>query len=130
MRTRSFRNGRLSEFALQEIQRMITEEYPAPGSRIPKETLAAIEDEIYVAFKGWTIVGEVEGAYQMRQTGEKKVERSLHIWVVLEEEALPTLKQLVGRFGAMLGQESMYFEVAESLVEYLPPYAEGSGSDE
>jgi DNA-binding FadR family transcriptional regulator len=37
MRTRSFRNGRLSEFALHEIQRMIAEEYPAPGSRIPKE---------------------------------------------------------------------------------------------
>jgi DNA-binding FadR family transcriptional regulator len=37
MRTRSFRNGRLSEFALHEIQRMIVEEYPSPGSRIPKE---------------------------------------------------------------------------------------------
>jgi len=37
MQKRSFRNGRLSEFALQEIQRMISEEYRAPGSRIPKE---------------------------------------------------------------------------------------------
>jgi len=37
MQRRSFRNGRLSEFALHEIQRMIAEEYPAPGSRIPKE---------------------------------------------------------------------------------------------
>ena len=37
MQTRSFRNGRLSEFALHEIQRMITEEYPVPGSRLPKE---------------------------------------------------------------------------------------------
>jgi DNA-binding FadR family transcriptional regulator len=37
MRTRSFRNGRLSEFALHEIQRMIAEEYPSPGSRIPRE---------------------------------------------------------------------------------------------
>jgi len=41
MRTRSFRNGRLSEFALHEIQRMITEEYPAPGSRLPKEVALA-----------------------------------------------------------------------------------------
>ena len=40
------------------------------GSAIPRDTLAAIEDEIYLAFKGWTIVGEVEGAYQMQQTGE------------------------------------------------------------
>lgn len=37
MQTRSFRNGRLSEFAIHEIQRMIAEEYPAPGSRLPKE---------------------------------------------------------------------------------------------
>lgn len=37
MQRRSFRNGRLSEFALLEIQRMIAEEYPAPGSRIPRE---------------------------------------------------------------------------------------------
>jgi DNA-binding FadR family transcriptional regulator len=37
MQRRSFRNGRLSEFALHEIQRMIGEEYRAPGSRLPKE---------------------------------------------------------------------------------------------
>src|SRR5579863_4440256 len=37
MQRRSFRNGRLSEFALHEIERMIAEEYPVPGSRLPKE---------------------------------------------------------------------------------------------
>src|SRR6185295_19952419 len=37
MQKRSFRKGRLSEFALREIQRMITEEYPEPGSRLPRE---------------------------------------------------------------------------------------------
>jgi len=37
MQKRSFRNGRLSGFALREIQRMISEEYRAPGSRLPKE---------------------------------------------------------------------------------------------
>jgi hypothetical protein len=100
------------------------------GSMIPKETLAAIEDEIYLAFKGWTIVGEVEGAYQMRSTGEKQVERLLQVWVVLAEEAIPALKQMAGRFGATLGQEFMYFEVGESAVEFIPPYAEGNGTNE
>lgn len=38
MRTRSFRNGRLSEQVLDELQRMIGEEYAAPGSRLPKES--------------------------------------------------------------------------------------------
>jgi DNA-binding FadR family transcriptional regulator len=38
MQTRSFRNGRLSGLVLHEVQRLIAEEYPAPGSRLPKET--------------------------------------------------------------------------------------------
>lgn len=37
MQKRSFRNGRLSEQVLQEMQRLIMEEYPTPGSRLPKE---------------------------------------------------------------------------------------------
>src|SRR5690348_3807974 len=47
MQTRSFRNGRLSEFALHEIQRMIAEEYPSPGSRLPKEVELA--DRLHVS---------------------------------------------------------------------------------
>lgn len=100
------------------------------GSTIPPQTLNAIEEEIYVAFKGWTIVGEVQGAYQMGQTGEKKVERLLHVWVVIEEEAVPTLKEMVGRIGATLRQEFMYFEVGESLVEFIPPFREEQRANE
>ena len=37
MQKRSFRNGRLSEQVLHEMKRLIIEEYPAPGSRLPKE---------------------------------------------------------------------------------------------
>jgi DNA-binding FadR family transcriptional regulator len=37
MQKRSFRNGRLSEHVLHEMQRLIVEEYPEPGSRLPKE---------------------------------------------------------------------------------------------
>src|SRR5262245_43642526 len=98
------------------------------GTTIPKQTLEAIEEELYLACKGWTIVGEVEGAYQMQQTGEKKVERLLHVWVVVEEEAVPALKRMVAKFGATLDQEFMYFEVGESVVEFISPYTEGNGS--
>jgi GntR family transcriptional regulator, galactonate operon transcriptional repressor len=38
MQTRSFRSGRLSEQVLDELQRMIGEEYATPGSRLPKES--------------------------------------------------------------------------------------------
>ena len=37
MKPRSFRNGRLSELMLHEVQSLIDNEYPAPGSRLPKE---------------------------------------------------------------------------------------------
>jgi DNA-binding FadR family transcriptional regulator len=38
MKQRSFRNGRLSEQVVSEVQRMIAEEYSTPGSRLPKES--------------------------------------------------------------------------------------------
>jgi GntR family transcriptional regulator, galactonate operon transcriptional repressor len=47
MQTRSFRNGRLSEQVLDELQRMIGEEYAAPGSRLPKE--AELADRFQVS---------------------------------------------------------------------------------
>lgn len=47
MQRRSFRNGRLSEFARHEIQRMIAEEYPEPGSRLPIE--AELADRFQVS---------------------------------------------------------------------------------
>jgi len=37
MQKRTFRNGRLSGQVLQEMQRLIADEYPTPGSRLPKE---------------------------------------------------------------------------------------------
>jgi GntR family transcriptional regulator, galactonate operon transcriptional repressor len=41
MRKRTFRNGRLSEQILPELQRMIGEEYAEPGSRLPNEPALA-----------------------------------------------------------------------------------------
>lgn len=47
MQKRSFRNGRLSEQVLHEIERLIAEEYPEPGSRLPKE--AELADRFQVS---------------------------------------------------------------------------------
>ncbi len=38
IRKRTFRNGRLSGQVLEEMQHLIAREYPAPGSRLPKES--------------------------------------------------------------------------------------------
>src|SRR5262245_10855400 len=37
LRKRTFRNGRLSGQVVSELEQMISEEYPAPGQRLPKE---------------------------------------------------------------------------------------------
>src|ERR1035441_3928206 len=47
MHTRTFRSGRLSELALHEIERMVAEEFRAPGSRLPKE--AELADRLHVS---------------------------------------------------------------------------------
>src|SRR5215475_11173187 len=38
---RSFRRGRLSEQVVEELERTILEEFPVPGSRLPKESALA-----------------------------------------------------------------------------------------
>jgi hypothetical protein len=100
------------------------------GSAIPQATLLAILEELYGAFGGWTVAGEVEGAYRMQQTGQKKVEKLLQVWVAVAEAQLPLLREMVGKFGALLGQEMMYLEIAESKVEFIPPAPPGNSSHE
>jgi hypothetical protein len=34
------------------------------------------------------------------------------------------LRELVGRFCSLLGQEAMYLEFADSLIEFIPPREE------
>src|SRR5690349_15221729 len=41
LRKRTFRNGRLSEQVVGELERMIAEEYPQPRQRLPRETQLA-----------------------------------------------------------------------------------------
>ena len=47
MKQRSFRNGRLSEQVVAEVQRLVAEEYSTPGSRLPKE--AELADRFQVS---------------------------------------------------------------------------------
>jgi hypothetical protein len=91
------------------------------GTTVPQEILVAILDELYGAFGGWTVVGEVEGAYRMQQSGQKKVEKLLQVWVVVDEAELSLLREMVGRFAAKLAQEVIYLEIADAKVEFIPP---------
>src|ERR1022692_1961515 len=70
MHTRTFRSGRLSELALHEIERMVAEEFRAPGSRLPKE--AELADRLHVSrivIREATKILEEAGLRQMKEDG-------------------------------------------------------------
>ena len=90
------------------------------GSVVPQETFDAIFDELFVLCDGYTVAGEVRGAYRM-QTGAKQVDSSVEVWVAVGADQLDELRRLVAGFGTMLGQETMYFERTGASVEFVAP---------
>ena len=72
---------------------------------------------------GYTVAGEVEGAWRLKD-GTKQVDRSAQYWVVVDEGQIQELKALVATFTQLLGQEAMYLERVEGFVEFIQPPAE------
>jgi hypothetical protein len=93
------------------------------GTEIPRETIESISDEVYVAFNGWMIKGTVKGAYRM-QSGVKRVENLLEVSIVLGESLLPELEEMVGRWAARLGQETILLKITDYVVKFVPPRPE------
>jgi GntR family transcriptional regulator, galactonate operon transcriptional repressor len=101
MQKRTFRNGRLSEQALNEIQRMIAEEYPEPGSRLPKE--AELADRFRVSrivIREAMKILEDRGAVEVRAgrgtlTVAPKPDRVKESLLLLfRDQPMPTLKEM------------------------------------
>jgi len=93
-------------------------------SPIPKTVRDHIFDELFILAGGYHIAGVGRGAYRMKN-GSKQVDRSLEVWVAIEEEDIPLLKQLVAKIGEMLKQESIYLERTGASVEFIAPAAVG-----
>lgn len=91
------------------------------GTQVAKETLDRMFEDIFVLAGGYYIAGEGDGAYKMKD-GEKQVDRSLAVWIAVEEEQISELQDLVGKIGAKLGQETMYLERTGGSVEFIPPF--------
>lgn len=94
------------------------------GSQIPKCVMDHIFDESFVLANGYYIAGVGQGAYRMRN-GSKQVDQSLEVWVAVEEEDVPALKELVAKVAQMLDQESIYLERTGGSVEFIAPAAVG-----
>jgi hypothetical protein len=90
------------------------------GTRIAKAILEEILDQVFVFAGGYAIAGAAKGAYRMA-TGAKQVDRSLQIWIAIEQSEQPRLRELVADFCKRLDQEAMYLERAGGEVEFIPP---------
>jgi hypothetical protein len=93
-------------------------------SQIPKSVRDHVLDELFILAGGYHIAGVGQGAYRMRN-GSKQVDHSLEIWVAVEEEDVPSLKQLVAKVAQMLKQECIYLERTGGSVEFIAPAGVG-----
>ncbi|WP_417383682.1 hypothetical protein [Gimesia sp.] len=91
------------------------------GSEVPEQVRNEILDQIYILAGGYRVDGEGEGAYRM-QNGTKQVDRSIAVWIVVDEDDIPELKNLAGEIAAKLEQETIYLEHTGSTVEFIPPF--------
>ena len=88
------------------------------GSPVPMAVLTDIQDQLYAQFGGFTVAGRVTGAYRMAD-GTRASDESLEIWVAVPAERIRALRRQVATFARQLRQESLYFEVSATTVEFV-----------
>jgi hypothetical protein len=93
------------------------------GTQVPQEVLKGIYEALFAFGGGHTNAGTVKGAYRMKD-GSKQTDVLEEVWVACEEGDKPVLRELVARFCSILGQETMYLEFTESVIEFIPPREE------
>lgn len=88
------------------------------GRKVEDYKLENALNEIANLTGGYTIDGEVIGAYKMNSgTIQREVSRKL--WIVCENEIIDKLKTLVLSLKKQFQQECMYFSVTDETVMFL-----------
>jgi len=93
-------------------------------SKVPKEVLLDIKEEIFVAWGGHTDEGTVTGTYRMQPTSKKRIEKHTKLAVVLPENDIPALEMMAGKWANRLEQEAIYMEITDAVVKFIPPLSE------
>ena len=86
----------------------------------PQEVINGILDEFYVLCRGYYIAGRGEGAYRMK-TGTRQDDVLIEVWIAFPDDLLLRVRALVAQCAVTLQQETIYFEIQNSLVEFIPP---------
>ena len=90
------------------------------GTEVSAETLQSIDDDLFILAGGYTVAGEVEGAWKM-DDGTRQVDRCAQYWIVIDDDLIEELKALVSGLASLLGQEAMYLERVDGFVEFVEP---------
>lgn len=93
------------------------------GTQVPTEVFTRIKKDIDRKFDGHYVDGYADGAYKMAD-GSMAHDKSLKVWVAVDPKRVDELKKFAGRIARILKQESLYFEVTEADVEFIPPLLE------
>lgn len=82
------------------------------------EEIDLVLAEVFERFGGWTLQGEVSGAYRMSD-GSQSLDRNLSCAVVLDEVDRDELEAILRRFRAKTLQEEVYLEIQRVEVRFI-----------
>ena len=95
------------------------------NTAVSKEVRRQIFHDLFVLAGGYHVAGKGKGAYRMK-SGQKQVDKSLEVWVVINEQDEPVLMEMVAGFAGLLDQEAIYLEKVQSTIEFIPPKTDGA----
>lgn len=78
---------------------------------IPKSHFEEIQEFLIVEFGGYSILGEANGAWKSRKTGDVAYDKSVIYSVALETAQVDGLKKFLVGMKEKLKQEKLYFEL-------------------
>ena len=97
------------------------------GKAVPAKILSSILQKIDEKFDGHTVSESVDGTYRMAD-GTMKNDKLIPVWIAVDQDKIDLLRKMTGSFARTLKQESVYFEVMNSEVEFIEPNAESEGA--
>lgn len=78
------------------------------------DEIQALEEECFVAFGAWTMMGYFRGMWRM-DDGVGKTDISAVYMVVIDDKELPILESILNSFKSKTTQEAIYLEISRGV---------------
>ena len=90
------------------------------GTEIPGKIIDRILSQLFEHFGGYSQDGVTEGTWRM-DDGSMAKDKSLKIWVILQDEKEQCLKGLIKKWAKVLKQETILYESMDWTGEFIRP---------